>query len=89
MAALAASPHFELVGVTDISAAARGRVEQDFPGVPTFADHLEMFATAPADVVCVSTYAPSHLALAEAAARGLLVKKPLGDTTDAGAGSWR
>lgn len=88
MGALSASPRFELVGVTDITAAARGRVEQDFPGVPTFADHLEMFATVPADVVCVSTYAPTHLPLAEAAvaagARGLLVEKPLGDTTDAG-----
>jgi len=88
MAALVASPRFELVGVTDISPAARERVEKDFPGVPTFADHEEMFATKPADVVCVSTYAPTHLALAKAAvaagARGLLVEKPLGDTTDAG-----
>lgn len=88
MAALAASPRFELVGVTDISAAARSRVETDFPGVPTFADHEQMLAEAPADVVCVSTYAPTHLALAEAAvaagARGLLVEKPLGDTTEAG-----
>jgi len=89
MAALAASPRFDLVGVTDISADARGRVERDFPGVPTFADHMHMFATAPAEVVCVSTYAPTHLELAEAAvaagARGLLVEKPLGDTTAAGA----
>jgi predicted dehydrogenase len=88
MAALTASPRYELVGVTDISPAARERVEQDFPGVPTFADHTRMFAAAPADVVCVSTYAPTHLALAEAAveagARGLLVEKPLGDTTEAG-----
>jgi predicted dehydrogenase len=88
MAALIASPRFEVIGVTDISADARDRVEQDFPGVPTFADHTQMFANAPADVVCVSTYAPTHLALAEAAvaagARGLLVEKPLGDTTEAG-----
>ncbi len=89
MAALAASPRFDLVGVTDISADARDRVERDFPGVPTFADHRQMFETVRADIVCVSTYPPTHLELAEAAAaagaRGLLVEKPLGDTTAAGA----
>ena len=89
IAALIASPRFRLVGVTDISPEARARVERDFPGVPVFADHEAMFAAAPADVVCVSTYAPTHLELARAGAdsgaRGLLVEKPLGDTTGAGA----
>jgi predicted dehydrogenase len=86
--ALMASDRYELVGVADVSEAARERVRQR-TGVPTFADHQELFeATAP-DVICISTYAPTHLpitevALAQPGLRGLLVEKPLGDTVAAG-----
>jgi predicted dehydrogenase len=48
-----------------------------------------MFDQYPTDVVCVSTYAPSHEsivldALARPSLRGILVEKPLGDTGAAG-----
>lgn len=89
--ALLASDRYELIGVADVSAQARARVADATEGtVETFASHEELFASRPADVVCVSTYAPTHLSITEAALtlpglRGMLVEKPLGDTTAAGA----
>jgi predicted dehydrogenase len=88
--ALLASDRFELVGVADMSEAARDRVREKTGGaVPTFATYEEMLAQAPSDVVCVSTYAPTHLPITRAAVetgrvKGMLVEKPLGDTTIAG-----
>jgi predicted dehydrogenase len=86
--ALCASPHFDLVGVADLSPDSRARIESEFPGVRTAADFAELFATLSPDVVCVSTWAPSHAEVTQAAvdagARGLLVEKPLGDSTAAG-----
>jgi predicted dehydrogenase len=88
--ALLASDDFTLTAVADMSEAALERVREKAGGtVATFTDALEMFAQTPTDVVCVSTYAPTHLPLTRAALdipgiRGLLVEKPLGDTTAAG-----
>ena len=86
--ALAASPRFEPVGVADINADAREEIAGAFPGVRTFASHEEMFEKRPSDVVCVSTYAPSHLPITLDALKrplkGLLVEKPLADTTASG-----
>lgn len=88
--ALLASDDFTLIGVADMSEAARERISEKTGGtVATFASAEEMFAAAPSDVVCISTYAPTHLPLTKAAVaipgiRGLLVEKPLGDTTAAG-----
>lgn len=88
--ALLASERFELVGVADLRPEARERVRERTGGsVPTFSTAEQMFQTQPSDVVCVSTYAPSHLALTRAAlgtgtVHGMLVEKPLGDTTAAG-----
>ncbi|MBB5791258.1 Gfo/Idh/MocA family protein [Jiangella mangrovi] len=80
--ALRESPRFRLVGVADVRAEA---LEQYAADVATFTGHEEMLKTCTPDVVCVSTYAPSHLELTRAAldagARGLLVEKPLSDTT--------
>lgn len=88
MAALAASERFELVALADINPAACQAAEERYPGLRTFADHRQMFASAPVDVVCVSTWPPSHLAVTQDALqlplRGILVEKPLADTAAAG-----
>ena len=53
MAALAASERFELVALADISPAARAAASERYPGIQTFADHRQMLASTPVDVVCV------------------------------------
>ena len=84
MAALSASPRFRLVAVADIQAEARAAAQELFPGIRAFPSHAEMFAACPTDVVCVSTWPPSHLEVTQAALRlplqGILVEKPLADT---------
>ena len=87
--ALASSPHFRLVAAADLRPEIPPSLENDFPGVRAFGSHEEMFAQCPTDVVCVSTYAPSHErivldALERPALKGILVEKPLGDTAAAG-----
>lgn len=88
--ALLASDDFTLVAVADMSEAALERVRAKDGSVTTYTSAEQMFAENPTDVVCVSTYAPTHLpltreALALPGIKGLLVEKPLGDTTAAGA----
>ncbi len=87
--ALRASERFELRAVADISPAAREALAKDFPGIAVFENHETMFAKCPTDVVCVSTWAPSHKAVTEAALKlplkGILVEKPLADTHADGA----
>ena len=86
--ALAASDDFELIAVTDLRPEVCQALEQKFPGLRSFTDHLEMFATCPTDVVCVSTYPPSHEAITldalELPLKGILVEKPLGHTVASG-----
>jgi predicted dehydrogenase len=87
--ALASSAHFRLLAAADLRPEIQQSLENDFPGVRAFASHEEMFAHCPTDVVCVSTYAPSHErivldALELPALKGILVEKPLGDTAAAG-----
>jgi len=81
---LAASDRFQLKAVTDLREEVRREVETLYPGVRTFATHQEMFAHCPTDVVCVSTWPPSHLAVTRDALqlplKGILVEKPLADT---------
>lgn len=88
LAALAASPLFELRAVADLHADVRTTLAERYPGIRTFATHTEMFAACPTDVVCVSTYAPTHLPITlDALAlplKGIVVEKPLGDTVAAG-----
>lgn len=87
--ALNASPRYDLVAAVDLSAEARARVASAFPGVVTYDNADALFARGDLDVVCVSTYAPTHKPLALAAmdsgVKGLLVEKPIGETTHAGA----
>jgi predicted dehydrogenase len=87
--ALRSSPQFSLVAAADLNPEIRNALERDFPGLKTFASHEQMLSRYPTDVVCVSTYAPSHEALVRdvlrlASLRGILVEKPLGDTAAAG-----
>jgi len=88
LAALAASDRFELVGVADLREEVRREVEQRYPGAPTFANHADMFNHCRPEVVCVSTWPPSHLEVTLAALElplaGLLVEKPLADNSAAG-----
>jgi predicted dehydrogenase len=89
LAALAASPRFDLVAAADLRADVRERLAESFPCLRTFASHREMFAACPVDVVCVSTYPPSHAevtidALAMLPLKGILVEKPLGHTAASG-----
>jgi predicted dehydrogenase len=87
--ALSISPFFHLVAAADLRPDIQPSLEQDFPGIRTFGSHKEMFARCPTDVVCVSTYAPSHEgivldALELPSLKGILVEKPIGDTAAAG-----
>lgn len=88
MAALDASPRFHLVAMADLNPVVRERIRQRFPGIQTYASHEELFAAAPTDVVCVSTYPPSHETVTMAALalplKGILVEKPLGHTAASG-----
>lgn len=85
MKAAAASERFNLVAVADWREEARRDAEALYPGLRTFATHQELFAAVPVDVVCVSTWPPTHLAVTlDALAlsiQGLLVEKPLADNT--------
>jgi predicted dehydrogenase len=87
--ALRSSERFEPVAAADVSPTARDALTRDYPGLEIFDSHEAMFAARPTDVVCVSTWPPSHRAVAEAALKlplkGILVEKPLADTTADGA----
>lgn len=82
------SSRFELVAASDLREESRQAAAANFPGLRTFATVEEMMAACPAEVVCVSTYPPSHeeltLEVLRHQPRGLLVEKPLGHTTASG-----
>ena len=86
--ALHASNDFDLVAVTDLRPEVCQMLETKFPGIRTFTDHREMFAACPTDVVCVSTYPPTHEPITLDALglplQGILVEKPLGHTVASG-----
>ena len=87
--ALRSSDRYDVLAVVDISPAAREALVKNYPGIEVFDDHRKMFAERPTDIVCVSTWAPSHRSVTEAALElpltGILVEKPLADTTADGA----
>ena len=88
LAALARSERFELVAAADLNPQVCQALEQEYPGLRTFPSHQKMFAACPTDVVCVSTYPPSHEAVTMDALKlplkGILVEKPLGHTAASG-----
>jgi predicted dehydrogenase len=86
---LTASARFDLVAVADVDGAAGDAAGQEFPGIHVYRDHRTLLAEEALDVLCVSTWPPSHLEITQAALgyplTGLLVEKPLADTHGAGA----
>jgi len=88
MNALAASERFELLAAADVDPGVCAKLADEYPHIRTFPGHREMFAACATDVVCVSTWAPSHEEIAMAALagdlKGILVEKPLADTAAAG-----
>lgn len=89
MNALVASERFELVAAVDLNETVCRELAQRYPNIKLCRDHHRMFAEQPTDVVCVSTWPPSHRqivmdALEVARVKGILCEKPLGDTAAAG-----
>lgn len=88
MRGLVASDRYELVAVADINASALEPLKPEFPGARWYTDPTTLLETEQPDVVCVSTWPPSHLAITQAAMavplKGILVEKPLADTYAAG-----
>jgi predicted dehydrogenase len=86
--ALERSDRFRLVAVCDVREEVRKTLAAERVELRTYADHRELLADSQADVVCVSTYPDTHADVARqamtAGLRGILVEKPLGDTTAAG-----
>lgn len=88
MNGLVASDRFELIAVTDLRKEVLEELQKTYPGIQTFTSYKEMFTQCPTDVVCVSTWAPSHkeitLEALQLPLKGILVEKPLADTSGAG-----
>ncbi|SDX89588.1 Gfo/Idh/MocA family protein [Paenibacillus sp. CF384] len=88
MNALHNSEHYELVAIADIRPEVCEKLQKQYPGIRTYLDHNEMFNDCPTDVVCVSTFPPSHEEVALDALKlplkGILVEKPLGHTVASG-----
>ncbi|NLV73630.1 MAG: Gfo/Idh/MocA family oxidoreductase [Chloroflexi bacterium] len=88
MSALSASPRFELKAMADLKADVRGELHALHPEIELFANHNELFRACPTDVVCVSTFPPTHREVVLEALKlplvGILCEKPLGDTYVAG-----
>ena len=88
MKGLLDSDRFELVAVADFNPEVCRELGECLPGIKMFSSHEEMFAECPTDVVCVSTYPPTHEPVAMDALqlplKGILVEKPLGDTAASG-----
>ena len=88
LAALQAPDRFDLKAACDLKPDVCETLREKYTGIQTYTSHREMFDDCPTDVVCVSTYATSHLPIAlDALAlplKGILVEKPLGNTWDVG-----
>jgi predicted dehydrogenase len=88
MTGLRASDRFEFVAAADISPQVCEALADEYPSIRTFTSHEELFAACPTDVVCVSTWPPSHehvtLDALQLGLRGILVEKPLGHTHASG-----
>jgi predicted dehydrogenase len=86
--AAARSEHFELVAVADLRPEVGDELHNRYPSLQTFSDFRSMFQVCPTDVVCVSTYPPSHeevtLEALNLALTAILVEKPLGHSVASG-----
>jgi predicted dehydrogenase len=88
MRGLSASSHFKLVAVADVRQQALDATRAQYPDIQTFTSHEQLFNECPVDVVCVSTWASSHLEITQAALemplKGILAEKPLADNSQDG-----
>jgi predicted dehydrogenase len=86
--ALVASDRYRLIAAADISETARQGLAERYPGIALYASHQELFAEQPSDVVCVSTWPPSHrdvvLDALATGPKGILCEKPLAHVADQG-----
>jgi predicted dehydrogenase len=86
--AAASSEHYELVALADLRPEVGEELSRKYPGLQFFGDFREMFRSCPTDVVCVSTYPPSHEEVALEALKlplkAILVEKPLGHCVASG-----
>jgi predicted dehydrogenase len=86
--ALERSNCYDLVAAADLQPSICDQLKELYPGIQTFSNHKEMFAQCPTDVVCVSTYPPSHekvtMDALQLPLKGILVEKPLGHTVKSG-----
>jgi predicted dehydrogenase len=86
--AAASSEHFELVALADLRPAVAAELGERYPGLQFFTDFREMFRHRPTDIVCVSTYPPSHEEVALEALnlplKAIVVEKPLGHSAASG-----
>jgi predicted dehydrogenase len=85
MAGLAASSRLNLVAVADMSDDALQAAKARYPGIQTFSTYQALFEACPTDVMCISTWVPSHLEITQAALqlplKGILVEKPLAENS--------
>lgn len=86
--ALHNSKYFELVAVADLRPEVCELLKEQFPHIKTYLSHSQMFAESPTDIVCVSTFPPSHeevtIEALDLPLKGILVEKPLGHTAESG-----
>jgi predicted dehydrogenase len=86
--AAASSEYFELKALADLRPEVGSELCEKFPGLQFFADFREMLRVCPTDVVCVSTYPPSHEEVALEALnlplKAILVEKPIGHCVASG-----
>jgi predicted dehydrogenase len=86
--AIAASDFYEPVALADLRPEVGAELHRKYPELRTFTDFREMFQICPTDVVCVSTYPPSHevvtLEALKMSLKAILVEKPLGHNVASG-----
>jgi predicted dehydrogenase len=79
--ALQGSDRYELVGVADISENARAKAVGEGVRAEMFANAATLLETVRPDVICISTFAPSHAEVLgqalEAGVQGVLLEKPI------------
>ena len=80
--AVAASEYYQPAALADLRPEVGAELRKKYPELQTFTDFREMFRACPTDIVCVSTYPPSHelvtLEALKLPLKAILVEKPLG-----------
>ena len=88
LSAAACSEHYQLVALADLRPEVGTELSGKYPGLQVFTDFREMLRVCPTEVVCVSTYPPSHeeviLEALSLPLKAILVEKPLGHCVASG-----